>query len=192
MGLYTITISPDDGSGAQTTVTVDVEGDDMRIMEVTVKSATGAGLAGGRLPDVDFDLLLRAINPNRAGQPAPSRPPAEDSPAGTAPATTAPATTAPATTAASAPSGATASRRSPSSTPAATPGGEGARRGKPKVDAGGPPADLGGRAYRKMPDDLAEVYEQTRSVTAVAKHFGVPRHTAQGWMNRLRQQVRGE
>jgi transposase-like protein len=37
-----------------------------------------------------------------------------------------------------------------------------------------------------MPADLADVYEQTQSVTAVARHYDVPRHTAQGWMNRLR------
>jgi hypothetical protein len=43
-----------------------------------------------------------------------------------------------------------------------------------------------GRVYRRMPDDLADVYAQTNSVTAVARHYDVPRHTAQGWMNRLR------
>jgi hypothetical protein len=42
------------------------------------------------------------------------------------------------------------------------------------------------RAYRRMPDDLLAVYEQTGSVGAVAAHFDVPRHTAQGWIDRLR------
>jgi hypothetical protein len=46
----------------------------------------------------------------------------------------------------------------------------------------------GARAYRRMPDDLAETYAQSGSVTAVAKHYGVPRHTAQGWVDRLRRQ----
>ncbi|MET7402571.1 hypothetical protein ABZS66_54735 [Dactylosporangium sp. NPDC005572] len=172
MGLYTITISPDDGSGAQTTVTVDVDGDVMRVMEVNVRSATGGGLVGGRMPDVDFDLLLRAINPGRgAGQPGAA---ADES---AAPAeSAAPRRTQPAAQS-TAPRGAAEGPR---------------RRGKPKVETSVPPSSLGGRAYRKMPDDLAEVYERTQSVTAVAQHFGVPRHTAQGWMNRLRQQVQGQ
>jgi len=44
------------------------------------------------------------------------------------------------------------------------------------------------RAYRRMPDvaALLEAYEQTRTITGVAEHFGVPRHTAQGWITRLR------
>ena len=45
-----------------------------------------------------------------------------------------------------------------------------------------------GRAYRRMPDvdELRAMYENLGTVTAVAKHYGVPRHTAQGWMGRLR------
>lgn len=45
-----------------------------------------------------------------------------------------------------------------------------------------------GRVYRRMPDvsELRAVYDRIGSVTGVAKHYGVPRHTAQGWMGRLR------
>lgn len=45
-----------------------------------------------------------------------------------------------------------------------------------------------GRAYRKMPDadELRSSYQRLGTVTAVAKHYGVPRHTAQGWIGRLR------
>ncbi|WP_238019606.1 hypothetical protein KZZ52_27735 [Dactylosporangium sp. AC04546] len=53
--------------------------------------------------------------------------------------------------------------------------------------AGG--AALRTRAYRRMPEDLAEVYARSRSVNAVAAHYGVPRHTAQGWMIRLRERL---
>lgn len=45
-----------------------------------------------------------------------------------------------------------------------------------------------GRAYRRMPDDIAAVFAETGGVTAVARHYGVPRHTAQGWIGRLRRQ----
>jgi hypothetical protein len=45
-----------------------------------------------------------------------------------------------------------------------------------------------GRAYRRMPADFVEVFQQAGGVTAVADHYSVPRHTAQGWVRRLRQE----
>jgi hypothetical protein len=44
------------------------------------------------------------------------------------------------------------------------------------------------RPYRQMPpaEDLKAVHERVGTVTALAAHYGVPRHTAQGWMTRLR------
>lgn len=42
------------------------------------------------------------------------------------------------------------------------------------------------RVYRRMPDDVVEVFDRAGSVTGVAQHYGVPRHTAQGWIGRLR------
>ncbi|CAL9378504.1 hypothetical protein [Streptomyces sp. NPDC029526] len=47
------------------------------------------------------------------------------------------------------------------------------------------------RPYRKMPDTevvVAAYQELGGSVGAVAKRFGVPRHTAQAWVGRLRKQ----
>jgi hypothetical protein len=58
-----------------------------------------------------------------------------------------------------------------------------------KPSAGAPTATLSGeRAYRRMPEvaALREAYEQTRTITGLAVYFGVPRHTAQGWVTRLR------
>jgi hypothetical protein len=46
------------------------------------------------------------------------------------------------------------------------------------------PAETGGRVYRRMPDDFAAVYRQTSTPAAIADHYGVPRHTAQGWVRR--------
>jgi hypothetical protein len=45
-----------------------------------------------------------------------------------------------------------------------------------------------GRAYRRMPDaeEVKAVYEAAGTVTGVAEHYGVPRHTAKGWIGRLR------
>jgi hypothetical protein len=46
----------------------------------------------------------------------------------------------------------------------------------------------GTRARRRMPDpeQVMDVYNQTGSITAVAGHFEVPRHTVAGWARRLR------
>ncbi|MFD0747671.1 helix-turn-helix domain-containing protein [Phytohabitans flavus] len=50
--------------------------------------------------------------------------------------------------------------------------------------------DAGTRAYRRMPEpeQVMDVYRETGSITAVAEHFGVPRHTVAGWARRLRSQ----
>ncbi len=44
------------------------------------------------------------------------------------------------------------------------------------------------RAYRRMPDpaEVKETYLASRTITGVAEHYGVPTHTAQGWVSRLR------
>jgi hypothetical protein len=44
------------------------------------------------------------------------------------------------------------------------------------------------RAYRRMPDpaELKATYLRSRTITGVAEHYGVPTHTAQGWISRLR------
>ena len=58
-----------------------------------------------------------------------------------------------------------------------------ARTGTSRTDAsrGGT-----GRAYRRTPTDIVEVFTQAPSATALARHYGVPRHTVQGWLRRLR------
>jgi hypothetical protein len=35
-------------------------------------------------------------------------------------------------------------------------------------------------------DDLRAAFERVGTITALAAHDDVPRHTAQGWMSRLR------
>jgi hypothetical protein len=52
------------------------------------------------------------------------------------------------------------------------------------------PAESQGRAYRRMPpaEEVMAAYEQVGSVSGVAEHFAVPRHTAQGWARQLRKQ----
>jgi hypothetical protein len=50
-------------------------------------------------------------------------------------------------------------------------------------------SDNGRRPYRRKPADLEAVLETTQSATQVARHYGVPRHTAQGWIKSYRQQA---
>jgi hypothetical protein len=51
-----------------------------------------------------------------------------------------------------------------------------------------PRTDNGQRPYRKMPpaDDVKAVFLESESVGKLATHFGVPRYTAQAWVDRLR------
>lgn len=60
--------------------------------------------------------------------------------------------------------------------------------GEPNEPAKQPTADKPGRAYRKMPNpkELSEKLNDLGTVTALAVHYDVPRHTAQGWVGRLR------
>jgi hypothetical protein len=46
----------------------------------------------------------------------------------------------------------------------------------------------GRRAYRRMPETRAvlDAYHAAGGTTALARHFGVTRHTASGWLRRLR------
>lgn len=48
----------------------------------------------------------------------------------------------------------------------------------------------GVRAYRRMPEaaEVLAAYAEAGSITGLAQHYGVPRHTANGWARRLRQQ----
>ncbi|WP_147404366.1 hypothetical protein [Nocardia panacis] len=61
----------------------------------------------------------------------------------------------------------------------------------PEVEPAALPSSIGdinGRVYRRMPDpdELRANFEIIGTVTGLAKKYGVPRHTAQGWMGRLR------
>lgn len=58
------------------------------------------------------------------------------------------------------------------------------RQRKSKTSAGGE------RAYRRMPDpnEVMAAYEEVGTVSGLAEHFGVPRHTVNHWARRLRGQ----
>ena len=58
------------------------------------------------------------------------------------------------------------------------------RQRKSKTSAGGE------RAYRRMPDpdEVMAAYEEVGTVSGLAEHYGVPRHTVNHWARRLRGQ----
>ena len=171
MSRYVITITPDnDGAAgaatAHTTVRVDISTGQTRITELTVRSASGGGLAPADLPPVDLDLLVRAL---AAPAPPAALPPAAQ-------------TAEPVEEVEPAP------RRRPRKT--AKKAAAKATRSAAKKATKRAAESSGTRAYRRMPepDQVMDVYRETGSITAVAEHFGVPRHTVAGWARRLRAQ----
>jgi hypothetical protein len=166
MSGYTVTITPSgDQSGPQTTVQVDTTSGAARVTELTVK-AGGNGLSPQELPVIDLALLVAALAP------------------GSTPAITA------APAAAPAPAASTARTRQPRGRRArkAAEAPAKATRGRRRAAAAVAEAPKAGRAYRRMPaqDEVVAAWNESNSASALAAHFDVPRHTAQGWLRRLR------
>jgi hypothetical protein len=186
---YTITIAPnDDETGPLTTIRVDTGSGSTRITELTVRAVEGAGLSPQQLPAVNLEQLIAALAP-----PAPAaiaaRPHAEPtaSAAGAAPGTpaepVAPEPSAAHTRAGRSTRAKKAGRKAPAKkAPSRT------RQAGAEKAAG--QSATGRRAYRRMPeaDDVLAAYREVGGTTALARHFGVPRHTATGWLRRLRSQ----
>jgi len=185
---YTITITPDDGS-TTTTLRLDTGAGGVTLTDLHLHAP--AGLSRGKLPAIDYGLLLQAIGtaaptPVTAATPAaqPGRP---GRPRGAATRTGRTATVA-------APAARRTAAAAKSSTGTRTggsgrTGGTGARaRGGESAGRTAAAGKGTGRAYRRLPDDLASVYRQTSSATALADLYGVPRHTVNGWLRRLRDQ----
>jgi hypothetical protein len=207
---YVITITPDNGGApsadtAHTTVRIDTSTGQTRITELTVRAASGGGLAPADLPPVDLDLLVRALT-------APA--PAQALPAGDEPAT--PPAQAQTPASASRQDAVSEPEKPAVDEPAAAPrrarkaGGRKAAAKKAgaakktttakkatakkaaaprrRAAAEAAPTTAGTRAYRRMPDpdQVMDVYRETGTITGVAEHFDVPRHTVAGWARRLR------
>jgi hypothetical protein len=185
---YIITIAPDaDAAGAptataKTTVRIDASSGDVRITELTVRAGQGQGLDPADLPAVDLGLLIRALAgpasvpalpASASATPAPQSPAADAAPAEEL------AHVAVATRAKTAPRG----RRSGPT--------KAVRASRTKRSAAVASAEASGkRAYRRMPDPakVLAAYAKTGSLSALAAHFDVPRHTVVGWARRLRDQ----
>jgi hypothetical protein len=175
MSRYVITITPDNGNGAgsdtaHTTVRVDTSTGQTRITELTVRAGTGGGLAPADLPPLDLDLLVRALTAPAPAQALPTTSQAEPEAAEEA-TVVEPAAPAP-------------RRRARKSAPRA----KKATAAKKTARKAAAQKATGTRAYRRMPepDEVMAAYQRTGSITAVAEHYDVPRHTVAGWARRLR------
>jgi hypothetical protein len=178
MTAYTITITPDD-SATTTTLRLEATAGEAVVTDVHVHA--GAGLPAGRLPDIDYGLLLRAVS--LAAPPADTALPAVTQPTVGAIDT--------GREARSRSAGPTGRRRQPAGRTAAAAGTATTGRGRSGAStatkkSGTTTATR--RAYRRMPADLAAVYRRSGSINAVAEHYAVPRHTINGWLRRLREQ----
>lgn len=216
MGSYTITFTPDDVSNASAVVRVDLGAAGARITELTVRAGSGDGLVPGELPGFDLGRLMRAIAPAGPAAPAfeLSATPATIAPYEPEPAAVPARGTAGRRAADRAATKRTASKRTASKRTAvkqapakqapakkaakaaagkgaaAAAGGRASKRAGAAATRttarGGARGQGTGRAYRRTPEDIVEVFNQAPSATALARHYGVPRHTVQGWLRRLR------
>jgi hypothetical protein len=165
MSSYTITITPDPSeegtpsTAPQTTIKVDTSSGQPRITEVSIRSTAPDGLPAAMTPAVDLELLVSALT-SRMREPNRRMREPNSTPALVTEEPTAPA----------------------SHQTAKEP--DGIRPAPPRKTS----SDHSHRTYRRMPNtaEVLAVYEQIGTITGVAKHFGVPRHTAQGWMTRIR------
>jgi hypothetical protein len=168
MSGYTVTITPSGGqAGPQTTIYVDTTSGAARVTEITTKAADGNGLAPQQMPAIDLAGLVAALAPGAVSAIETG--------------VEAPAVTAGRATRGRRGRGAAKAAKAAKAAPAKSAG-----RGRRRKAAGEEPK--AGRAYRRMPeqDQVVAAWRQSGSASAVAEHFGVPRHTATGWLRRLR------
>lgn len=214
MAVYAVVITPEpeerkirgenDTPGVQVQATIRVETGppSAHITEMTVRSTAPGGLTHGSLPTIDLRgvvaALLSGVRPatlddeTRVQAPTQHTEHAEPTQRGERPKPTAaaerPSAVQPAegvqrsdglgvgrTLTPSAPSAAADTDESALATDAG--------RSDSSAKVSGSP-----RVYRRMPDvdEVRSAYERIGTVTGLAELYGVPRHTAQGWMGRIR------
>lgn len=174
MSRYVVVITPETedteatSRHAEATIKIETAGPTPRITEMTIRSTAAGGLSAHTLPSIDLEAVVAAL----VAGVNPSAPVAHPE---TRRAATHVAETTPATAGEQAPTQQShATRNTTDPTPSVP----------PDTTALGVPE----RAYRRMPDadEVRAAYEKIGTVTGLARHYGVPRHTAQGWMSRLR------
>ena len=196
MAGYTITITPtDDETGPLTTIRVDMGSGSARITELTVRAVEGAGLSPQQLPAVNLEQLIAALAPpvpaGIAATPHPTERPSaavetvapEASSAAEVSEPSGPSTS-------SGRAGRPARVKKAGRTAPAKKAPSRSRQAKAEKAAVATQPASGRRAYRRMPEagDVLAAYREVGGTTALARHYDVPRHTATGWLRRLRSQ----
>jgi hypothetical protein len=219
---YTISITPDQTGNASATMRVDVGAAGTRITELTVRAGNGEGILFDDLPGFDLGRLLRTIVSGATAAPAIEVPASGSAESGIVEAEAAAGVSAPVETGTAPEADASAQpaetgragRRAGKAKAGRAPAGRAQRGGRRAGKAASATAAPGakatgragrsrgrkangaqateGRAYRRMPEDIIEAFREAGSVSGVAAHYGVPRHTAQGWIGRLRKEGRLE
>jgi hypothetical protein len=209
MSRFAIVIKPDDdddqthtGGVGQVIIKVRTDAPTPRITEMTIQSSDPLGLLAGGLPGVDLEAVIRALatgigltvvdesgplvggndmadggTKQQHGLPGPSELLADASPTGAPMVAGAPEHEGPDLPSAG--------------TPVVQPTGQ---RPATHVAVDGPDAVTSpSRVYRRMPDleEVLATFKDVGGVTKLAQHYGVPRHTAQGWMARARKMSSG-
>jgi hypothetical protein len=184
---YTITITPDDGLGAATVISLEVNGATPRITKLELTAGEGASLSTEQLPAINLEMLLASVLPAAASTAAvtaaaaPAIAGVTRAPASQAPE---PANTGDESVAVTRPKPRAARKATAGKTakaPEAKKKPSGATRSA--VPAAQPAT---GRTYRTMPDDFVSTFNQAKTIAAVADYYAVPHHTAQGWINTAR------
>jgi hypothetical protein len=187
---YTITITPNDEEvGPLTTIRVDTASGNARVTELTVRAAEGGGLSPQQLPVVNLEQLIAALVPPAPAAITATPSPTEPPPAHTEPPAAEVSEESPVPPAPSARIGRpTRAKRAERKAPAKKAPSR-TRRAKADTATAAQPTN-GRRAYRRMPEavDVLAAYREVGGTTALARHYGVPRHTATGWLRRLRSQ----
>jgi hypothetical protein len=178
MSKYVISITRDDGRAAadtaHTTVRLDTSTGQTRITEVSIRAADRGGLAPADLPPLDLELLIRALTLPAQAQALLAEPHAGITEDGAVVATE---------------DGTTGRRGRGRRRAAGRTRGRAAKKQATKATRRRARAE-GARPYRRMPeaDEVLAAYEQVGTITGLAEHFGVPRHTATAWARRLRRE----
>jgi hypothetical protein len=207
---YTITITPNDNeAGAHTTIRVDTTSGSARITELTVRAGEGGAIFPQQLPALNLDQLIAALVPPATTAITAMSSPTEQASteqAATQQAATPVATRAdvsapevevvrespemPQSTASPVRAGRPSRAKKAGPTAPAKKAPSRSRQTKAERVAATAQSTSDRRAYRRMPEpaDVLAAYLEVGGTTALARHYGVPRHTATGWLRRLRNQ----
>jgi hypothetical protein len=168
----------EDGSG-EATLRVETDPSAPRVIEMTVRATAAEGRSASLLAAIDLQGVVMALSAGVRSVPVGSREP------DTAPA---PRSSSESTSAEVRRTRSTVRKATPAKTASKTTGRKAADARAAGEISNAPSRRKSERPYRHMPDpaELAAAYEEVGTVTGLAQRYGVPRHTAQGWVARLR------